>query len=41
MFIHSKNLVYLWEGVCNKPIPSHIVAEVRNYILWTKQGILN
>ena len=22
MFIHSKNLVYLWEGVCNKAIPS-------------------
>ena len=34
MFIHSKNLVYLWEGVCNKPIPSHWCLP--NIVNWTE-----
>ena len=28
MFIHSKNLVYLCEGMCNTAIPSHIIRSI-------------
>ena len=43
MFIHSKNLVYLWEGVCNKAIPSQLVCtlgkDTNNCFLISLYGI--